>query len=293
MSEGTEHRLATGATDEPAHPHHVVAPRAWFAVLVLAALFGTLAVLKLVGSTPAPSTTLSATSTAVLDDLAGIPASEYDAVGVHSALVPIAAPTVARGLPELSAGRGTPIVLYVGTEYCSFCASERWSLVAALSRFGTFSRLYEMSSTSTDFAPDTPSFTFFEASYASRYVRFRPYEVASDLPLGGGYAPLMRVPRAFSVVVRHVDPQGTFPFVDVGGRVVVRLAAFSPTAFYGETRDQVAADLADPTNLTTRAIVASANYLSAAICATDEERPRDVCASSGVRAADSALGLSG
>ncbi|HLK44788.1 MAG TPA: hypothetical protein VKT18_02310, partial [Acidimicrobiales bacterium] len=71
------------------------------------------------------------------------------------------------------------------------------------------------------------------------------------------------------------------------------LAAFSPTAFYGESRDQVAGALADPTNLTTRAIVASANYLTAAICATDGERPRDVCATSGVRAADAALGLAG
>ena len=40
----------------------------------------------------------------------------------------------------LSSG-GKPEVLYVGTEFCPYCAAESWSLIVALSRFGQFSGL--------------------------------------------------------------------------------------------------------------------------------------------------------
>ncbi|EQD78092.1 protein containing DUF929, partial [mine drainage metagenome] len=36
---------------------------------------------------------------------------------------------------------GKPEVLYIGAEYCPYCALLRWSLVGALSRFGKFSNL--------------------------------------------------------------------------------------------------------------------------------------------------------
>ena len=36
---------------------------------------------------------------------------------------------------------GKPLVVYIGAEYCPFCAAERWPMVVALSRFGTFSGL--------------------------------------------------------------------------------------------------------------------------------------------------------
>ena len=33
---------------------------------------------------------------------------------------------------------GTPEVLYMGADYCPFCAATRWGLVLALMRFGNF-----------------------------------------------------------------------------------------------------------------------------------------------------------
>jgi thiol-disulfide isomerase/thioredoxin len=32
---------------------------------------------------------------------------------------------------------GKPLVLYIGAEYCPYCAATRWALVMALSKFGT------------------------------------------------------------------------------------------------------------------------------------------------------------
>ena len=36
---------------------------------------------------------------------------------------------------------GKPRIVYMGAEYCPYCATERWAMVNALSRFGTFSNL--------------------------------------------------------------------------------------------------------------------------------------------------------
>jgi hypothetical protein len=33
---------------------------------------------------------------------------------------------------------GKPEVLYMGGDFCPFCAAERWSIIMALSRFGTW-----------------------------------------------------------------------------------------------------------------------------------------------------------
>jgi hypothetical protein len=48
------------------------------------------------------------------------------------------------------AGGGKPEVLYIGAEYCPYCGTERWSMIVALSRFGTFRGLKEIRSSPTD-----------------------------------------------------------------------------------------------------------------------------------------------
>ena len=48
---------------------------------------------------------------------------------------------------------GKPFVVYVGAEYCPFCAAERWSVVMALARFGSFSNLHESTSSPSDTFP--------------------------------------------------------------------------------------------------------------------------------------------
>ena len=43
---------------------------------------------------------------------------------------------------------GKPLVFFMGAEWCPFCASERWALVAATSRFGKWTGLGELQSRS-------------------------------------------------------------------------------------------------------------------------------------------------
>jgi hypothetical protein len=78
-------------------------------------------------------------------------------------------------------------VLYVGAEFCPFCAAERWPLLLALSRFGTFSNLKESHSSAADVFPNTPTVSFYGSTYESDYVAFTPVETATNQRSGNGY----------------------------------------------------------------------------------------------------------
>ena len=70
-------------------------------------------------------------------------------VGKGSGVSPLIATS---GQPALTSG-GKPEILYMGAEYCPYCAAERWAMVVALSRFGTFSNLHLIHSSSADVYP--------------------------------------------------------------------------------------------------------------------------------------------
>ena len=174
----------TGTGGPPAAPAPEVtrAPSAhaaiwWRLVLgVLVAVLGTLLLVKVVGGSSGPRTTtdLTLTSPSCCAEVTGIPASVFDHVGVRSPAVPIVPPVVTHADDTLTArgaaGARVPVVLFIGTEYNPFSAAERWPLIAALSRFGTFTTLHDVDSSPTDFAPDTPTFSFYDVAYHSDYV---------------------------------------------------------------------------------------------------------------------------
>jgi Domain of unknown function (DUF929) len=270
----------------------------WLVVGVVFAVVGTIVLFKAAGSPVEAQriTSLTLTGPTVLAEVTAIPQSVYDAVGVTSEAVPVVAPTTtpagtARLELRTTSGRRLPGVLYVGTEYCSFCAAERWGLIAALSRFGSFRTLYDMTSSELDFAPGTPTFTFYGTSYRSALLVFRGYETQSDVATRNGHRRLMVVPRHVRDVLHAFDAGTSYPFVDVGGVAVALRAGFSPQTLAGLSRERIAEKLDDPTNPVTRAIVSTANFLSAAICASVRKPPASVCTSAGVRAAASAMRL--
>ena len=85
------------------------------------------------------SSPTSATGTAlpasVIRDITTVPASTLTSVGTGTA--DTKSVTVVSSAKTLTSG-GKPEVLYIGAQYCPYCAAERWALVAALSKFGTF-----------------------------------------------------------------------------------------------------------------------------------------------------------
>src|SRR5579859_1725803 len=109
--------------------------------------------------------------TAVVDKVTSVSASTLDTVGSGNGAV-TGKPTTISGSTLMANGK--PEMLYVGAEYCPYCAAERWAMIVALSRFGTFTGLRTVHSSSTDTDPNTPTFTFYKSSYTSQYLAFTP-----------------------------------------------------------------------------------------------------------------------
>ena len=191
---------------------------------------------------------------------------------------------------------GKPAILYVGAEFCPFCAAERWAMVIALSRFGTFSNLHLMRSSATDYAPNTPTFTFYGSRYQSAYVDFEPVELTTNKANASGNYPPLQKPTAFqsSLLNKYDAPPyvpsqsaGDIPFVDIANHYLQVGSAFDPTLLDGRSWQAIAnaAVIAAKTGQTTGVgaqIVRAANALTRAICETDGGKPVAVCTAKGV-----------
>jgi len=228
-------------------------------------------------------------SPAIFKDLTTVPPAVFNYVGITSRRIMVNPPSIDRHQPAFVTrvhGVRVPASFYEGAEYCPFCASNIWATVVALARFGHFNQLYEMTSSPSDYAPNTPSFTFHMSRYASPYLSFTGYELQG--PTGQN---LETPPKFIRALFQKYDSQGGIPFLDVGNLTFLTGAEFDPNAISRLNDNYIASHLRVGTNPFTRAIVASANYLSAGICASDGEKPATVCKSAGVTKADTALGL--
>ena len=172
---------------------------------------------------------------------------------------------------------GKPEVLYLGGEYCPFCATQRWAMVNALSRFGTFKGLTATHSSGTDVDPNTPTFTFYKSTFTSSYINFTPVE-----EYGATSTTTLQTPTAAEAQLGTTfDPGSAIPFMDIGGKYaqVGNLAPLAPTMLAGKTWAQIAAAMSDPTSSLGKAEIGNANYMTAAICQLTKNLPASACTS--------------
>ncbi len=234
----------------------------------------------------------------VVAELAKVPASVFDTVGATAPDTTLAAPAVLSGQPPLQSA-GKPEVLYVGAEYCPFCGAERWPLIVALSRFGRFTGLKNMQSAPLSVFPGTQTFSFVGAGYASRYLAFSGVELYSDaVNARGSFARIDTLTPIQTLAVARYGGRpaagaasGTYPFVDIGNRMVATTSAFSPAVLVKQSQAAIAGGLSQADNPITQAVVASANQLTAGMCAVTRQQPATVCTSRGVRDAAASLGM--
>jgi hypothetical protein len=260
--------------------------------LVIVVVAG-LVLTKLIGggdSTTTAAPASSALPSSVLEGVTNVPAATFDKVGAAGVST---VPTAIKA-PDLSAD-GKPKVLYVGAEYCPYCAAQRWPVVVALSRFGTWSGLGATTSAAKDVFPNTPTLSFHGAKFTSDVVAFSGYETQSNKAVGGQYAPLDPLPPADQKIFDtfnkppYTASAGGIPFLDIAGKYVTSGASFSPELLAGKTRAEIAKAIADPTSDIGKAIVANANVITAAICQATGNQPSDVCTTAGVKAGAAAL----
>ncbi len=267
------------------------------AVLVILVGVIALVVYALTDTTPAQSVAHPApTAPDVVGQLSAVPASTFDTVGgTTTPPLPMTAPTALSGQAPLTSA-GKPEVLFVGADFCPFCAAERWPLIVALSRFGRFGHLANMQSSPQSVFPGIQTFTFTGTSYASRYVALSAVELYSDTPGANGvFTRIARLSPSQQAVVDKYHGSapgalpGSYPFVDIANAAVTSTSAFSPTVLVHQSQGTIAADLALAQNPTGQAVIAAANQLTAGICLATGQQPTRVCASKGVRQAATTL----
>ena len=258
------------------------------AVLVVARLAG--------GGSPTTAASGSASasvSAPVTSAVSQVPPATLNTVGAGGANNP---PTAIHA-PALKQG-GRPRVLYIGAEYCPYCAAQRWAVAQALSRFGTWTGLGQTSSSASDVDPNTATLSFHRATLSSRYVSFNGVETTTNQPAGTGYQPLDTPAPADAALMRTYDappylPSGSaggIPFLDIGGTYVSSGASYDPQLLAGKSQQQIADALKNPADPTAQAIDGAANAITAAICKTTSHQPAAVCAAPGVTAAATTLG---
>jgi hypothetical protein len=235
------------------------------------------------GVTPAPASLVA--------ELTGVPQSGADTVGVPSSVV---APSVYKGQPLLTAD-GKPEALFVGAEFCPLCGAERWPIIVALSKFGTWSGLEETTSSPWDTPPAVATFTFLHTTYTSSYLTLTTVEHETNDTSGLGtrktLQPLTTAEQnLWARYAAHFGVQQGYPFMDIGNKVFVLGPSYNPNVLEGLDNAAIAAKLSNPSDPVTQSIVGTANYLTAAICAITGQQPSAVCTAKATQEAATALG---
>jgi Domain of unknown function (DUF929) len=233
------------------------------------------------GSTASPGPTGTALTT-LTTQVTSVPDTALAAVGSGAVT---ARPSTISGAALTSGGK--PEMLYIGAEYCPYCAAERWAMIVALSRFGTFSGLATIRSAAHNGAgqaepfPSTPTWTFANSSFTSKYLTFTPVEEYTNIPdpSTGGYTTLMNLTSEQQALITKYDAanQGAIPFIDFGNKFMSVGATYDPGVLSGLTWSQIATDLHTPTSSVAKSVLGAANYTTAAICGITNDQPAAVC----------------
>lgn len=217
----------------------------------------------------------------VLRDLASVSQSTANMVGSgrgHDLLVPVRAPV-------LQNAQGQPKIIYYGAEYCPYCAAERWALIVALNRFGSFTDLRTSHSAVDDVYPATPTFTFYGSHYQSRYLAFEPIELQTNQRAGASYQTLQTpTPEQQQLFQRYNAPPyvsaegvGGIPFLDIANQYIAAGSSVDPGLLRGQTQEEIAAKLNNPQSAESQAIIGEANRITAAMCTATNNQPAETC----------------
>ncbi len=182
----------------------------------------------------------------------------------------------ASGSPYVKDGK--PIVVYIGGEFCPYCAVERWTIIIALSRFGNFTNLHYM--TSADDDGDYSTFTFTGSSYSSNYVVFQPFEMYNR-----SRAVVLTPPSNYT----SENPNGGIPFVNVGNSYLLTGSIIPNPGILGSMNwTQIITGIKGNGTLGTQ-IKEGANAITTLICKVTDNKPGSVCGQSVIQLSETEL----
>ena len=247
----------------------------WAVILVIVVVICLVAVSSLAGvSTPAGSSSPASGATvppAILSRLQSIPVNTL--VSAPAGGLDVSPTGIAD--PRLTAG-GKPELLYIGAEFCPVCATERWAMYVALSKFGTFvPQPGEIHSALRD--GDIQTLTFYKTKFVSRYLTFTPVETTTNEPDGDYYVNLQK-PTATELQLWKSHTGESFPWLDFGGAKELSSAQYDPSALEGMTFDGIASQIGNNSTAVGADVDASAKVLIQTICSTlTSNKPQALC----------------
>ncbi|HEX7381923.1 MAG TPA: DUF929 family protein [Nevskiaceae bacterium] len=210
-----------------------------------------------------PQAAIAELSAASLRDMGRAPVPQHDSL---------------KPVPDAPKTTGKPFVLYMGAEFCPYCAAERWPLVMALMRFGKFTDLKATRSSSNDVDPDTATFSFIGSHYQSQWLDFQGVELSdrNQRPLE---KPTPFQEQRFRKFNRppYTQYPGSIPFVDVDDHWIQVGASVSPTLMGGKDWLEIANQLQLGKGPLWQAVLGSADQLTRKLCTLTQGQPEKVC----------------
>ncbi len=181
---------------------------------------------------------------------------------------------------------GKPEIIFLGAEFCPYCAPERWSLVMALSKFGTFSHLVGTTSSSTDLDPRSASFSFYGTNYSSPELVFLGDEMFNNHGASATGYPVLQQPTAEerALFTKYDAPpyvpagdSGGIPFTFLAGSFVLVGPQWLGAQLSGLSWASAATTLTSGSSVMSKEAEAAAGFLVGDICAVAHDKPISVC----------------
>lgn len=219
---------------------------------------------------------------APLKDGAAIPADMLQQLNAVSQRDIGRAPVPSRGglkpVPDSAAGKDKPWVLYIGAEFCPYCAAMRWPLVIALMRFGSFTGLAATRSSATDVDANTATFSFVGAKYESQWLDFQAVETQDR-----HNQPLQKPTKFQLERLKRFDRKpytqypGSIPFLDVNDQWIQVGSPVDPKLLHGMDWSGITAQLDTGKGPLWEAVLGEADRLTRTLCELTEGQPKKTC----------------
>jgi len=170
---------------------------------------------------------------------------------------------------------GKSILVWVGAEYCKYCAMQRWPLIMALMRFGNFTNLEYMTASISE--NDYATFTFARSSYQSKYVAFQSYEIQDREG-----SPLAILPSNYTSAWQQYG-RSSYPFLNFADQHFIVGSILNPAMLGTKNWSQIVSSIRAVDTMGSQ-IKQEANVITAVICETTGNKPASVCDQSSITA---------
>lgn len=157
---------------------------------------------------------------------------------------------------------GKSLVYFMGAGFCPFCASERWAIVSALSKLGSWQGLIETASADHDEKYlNIPTVNFSKAKYTSEYVEFIGRETTDR-----NFEPLQELDERDYEILDTFNPDQIIPFLLIDGQFIQVGSGYSPQLLEGMNHAKLKAEVENPGSSVGKAIKTEADNIIALIC---------------------------